>query len=107
MELKKTQTKPEEAMLIFSGRLDFLVRRELQSVLQSSQTEGIKSVLLDLTEVTFIDCAALGILVKAKKELAESQITLSLIASPGRVFDVLHTMNIDKMMIITSATQTV
>ncbi len=107
MELKKTQTKPEEAMLIFSGRLDFLVRRELQSVLQSSQTEGIKSVLLDLTEVTFIDCAALGILVKAKQELAESQITLSLIASPGRVFDVLHTMNIDKMMIITSATQTV
>ena len=94
-------------MLIFSGRLDFLVRRELQSALQNTQTEGIKSIFLDLTEVSFIDCAALGILVKAKHELTESEITLSLIASPGRVFDLLHTMNIDKMMTITSATQTV
>ncbi len=107
MEIKQTQTKPEEAMLIFSGRLDFLVRRELQSALQKTQTEGIKSVVLDLTEVSFIDCAALGILVKTKHELAESEMTLSLIASPGRVFDVLHTMNIDKMMTITPATQTV
>ncbi len=84
-----------------------MVRRELQSALQTTQTEGTKSVLLDLTEVSFIDCAALGILVKAKQELAESQITLSLIAAPGRVFDVLRTMNIDKMMTVTSATQTV
>ena len=107
MEIKTTQTKPEEAVLILSGRLDFIVRRELQATLQNKQTEETKFILLDLTDVSFIDCAALGILVKAKHELAESQITLSLIASPGRVLDVLRTMNIDKMMTITSATQTV
>ncbi len=107
MEIKQTQTNPEEAVLLLSGRLDFMVRRELQSALQTTQIKGTKSVLLDLTEVSFIDCAALGILVKARLELAESQITLSLISSPGRVFDVLHTMNIDKMMTITSATQTI
>ncbi len=107
MEIKKTQTNPEETVLILSGRLDFMVRRELQSALQNTQTEGTKDVLLDLTDVSFIDCAALGILVRTKQELADAHITLSLIASPGRVFDVLYTMNIDKMMTITSAPQEV
>lgn len=107
MEIKKTQTKPEETVLSLSGRLDFIVRRELQSALHTTQTEGSKSVILDLTEVSFIDCAALGILVQTKQELAEAQITLSLIASPGRVLDVLRTMNIDKLMTIESATQEV
>ncbi len=107
MEINKTQTKPEETVLSLSGRLDFMVRKELQSALQNTQAEGAKYVLLDLTEVSFIDCAALGILVQTKQELADAQITLSLIAVPGRVLDVLHTMNIDKMMPITSAKQAV
>ncbi len=105
MEINKTQTKPGETVLSLSGRLDFIVRRELQSALQNSQTEGTKDVLLDLTNVTFVDCAALGILVKSKQELADAHITLSIIAAPGSVFDVLHTMNIDKMMTITSTKQ--
>ncbi len=107
VEINKTQTKPDEVVLMFSGRLDFTVRRELQSALQNTQTEGTKYVLLDLTAVSFIDCAALGILVRTKQELADAHITLSLISAPGRVFDVLQTMNIDKMMTITSATQAV
>ncbi len=104
MDITRKQANPGETRLVLSGPLDFRVRKELQLAIQDAQTEGMKQVILDLRDVSFIDCAALGILVQAQQELAESQTTLSLVAAPGRVLDVLHTMNIDKMMTITSAT---
>ena len=90
-----------------SGRLNFIVRKELQGALQDAATGGTQHVILDLTDISFIDCAAMGILVKSKQDLATADITLSLIAAPGRALDVLHTMNIDKMMTITPTKQEV
>ncbi len=93
-----TQTTPETNTLSFSGKLDFTVRKELQAALKQVQTEGIQQIILDLTKVTFIDCAAIGILVRTKQEFDQVKKPISIVAGSGRVSDVLKVLNIDKML---------
>ena len=105
MEFTKKQTNPGETILILSGQLDFMVRKDFQAAIKNTQTEETQQVVLDLTNVSFIDCAAVGILVRAKHELAQAKITLSLIAAPGRVLTVLQTMNLGEMLAIVPTMQ--
>lgn len=98
MEITKQSLNPGETTLILSGQLDFMVRKDFQAALQNAQAKGTQHVILDLTQVSFVDCAALGILVRAKQKLVKAQITLSILTSPGRVFDILQIMNLDKIL---------
>ena len=82
-----------------------MVRQDFQAAIKDAQTEETQHVILDLTNVSFIDCAALGILVRANHELAKDQIRLSVISAPGRVFDVLQVMNLDQILSMVSAKQ--
>jgi anti-anti-sigma factor len=100
MQIIQKLTNPGETALILAGQLNFLVRKDLQAALHNAQIEGIHHIILDLTQVSFIDCSALGILVQAKQELAEAQITLSFLTSPGRVSDVLKLLNSNKKLSI-------
>ena len=102
MKITKQTTNPGETTLILSGRLDFMVRTDFLAALQDAKNAGIQHLILDLTQISFIDCAALGILVRAKQELSEAHITLSLLTAPGRVLNVLQTTNLDKILPITS-----
>jgi anti-anti-sigma factor len=75
-----------------------MVRKDFHAAIQEAQAEGKQHIILDLAEVSFIDCAAVGILVRAKQELADAHIRLSLRTAPGRVLDVLKLLNVDKML---------
>ncbi len=105
MEFTKKQTNPGETVLILSGKLDFMVRQDFQAAIKDAHTEETQHIILDLTNISFIDCAAIGILVRAKHEFAQAQITLSLIAAPGRVLTVLQTMNLGEMLSIVPTMQ--
>ncbi|MEX0829497.1 MAG: STAS domain-containing protein [Nitrospirales bacterium] len=98
MEIKRKDPNPEEIILIITGQLDFLVRKDFQAAIQEAQAEGKQHIILDLTEVSSIDCTAVGILVRAKQELADAQIRLSLRTAPGHVLDVLKLLNVDTML---------
>ena len=105
MEITKKQTNPKETVITFSGKLDFMVRKDFQAALQHSQTEEVQHIVLDFTQVSIIDCAAIGILVRAKQELSEAHITLSLLTLPGRAFDVLQAINVNDLFPIIQAKQ--
>ena len=107
MEYTKKQTNPGETILILSGQLDFIVRKDFQAAIKNAQIEETQQVVFDLTHVSFIDCAAVGILVRGKHELAQAQITLSLIAAPGRGLTVLQAMNLGEMLSIVPTMQDV
>ena len=106
MEITRTDRNPGEITLSITGQLDFMVRKDFQVAIQESQAEGPTHLILDLSQVSFIDCAAVGILVRAKQDLSDAQITLSLRTAPGRVFDVLKLLNVDKMLPVAIPTQT-
>ena len=102
MEITRKDANPGEITLIISGQLDFKVRKDFQAALQEAKAEAPTHIILDVSHVSFIDCAAVGILVRTKEELAQSEITLSLRATPGRVLDVLKLLNIEKILAVTS-----
>ena len=103
MEITRTDLPPGEITLTITGQLDFMVRKDFQAAIQEALASGPTRLIFDLSQVSFIDCAAVGILVRAKQELAEAQIKLSLRTAPGRVFEVLKLLNVDKMLPVTSA----
>jgi len=104
MEMIQHCPNPEETIIAFSGKLDFTARKPFQGAIQEAHIKGTPHIILDLTDVTFIDCSALGILVQAKEDFAQAQATLSLMAAPGRVLNVLRLSNLDKMIPIISPT---
>lgn len=103
MEITEKDPNPREIALIITGQLDFMVRKDFQVAIQEAQAEGPTHIILDFSQVSFIDCAAIGILVRAKQELAQAEITLSLRTASGRVLDVLKLLNVDKMLPVASA----
>jgi len=103
MEITRKGLNPGEITLIITGQLDFMVRKDFQAAIQEAQAEGTTHIIMDFSQVSFIDCAAVGILVRAKQELADAQIRLSLRTAPGRVFDVLKLLHVDKMLPVAPA----
>ncbi len=97
IEIIKKQPTPGEMTLTLIGQLDFMVRKDFQAALKDISSEGVEQIILDITQVSAIDCTALGILIKAKQELAEAQTRLSLLTSPGRVFGILKALELEKM----------
>ncbi len=105
VEIIQKQTSPKEMTLTLVGELNFMVRKDFQAAIDNAQDKGIESIILNLSHVTFIDCSALGILIKAKQELAKAEITFTLITSPGRVADTLKSLDIGKIIPITLINQ--
>ena len=105
MGITNRQTNPGEVTLVFSGPFDFTVRKDFKIAFQEAQTEDTKHIILDLTDVSFIDCAAIGLVIQAKHEIETTEISLTVNAVPGRVFDVLKLLNLDEMFSVVPAPQ--
>ena len=102
MQVTKRHVSPNEIHLVLEGQLNFQVRKELGGALQEAQAEEMTSLLLNLEQVTFIDCAAVGLFLIAHENMAEVGKALLLVVSPGRVLDILQDMGVSKLIPITS-----
>jgi anti-anti-sigma factor len=69
----------EPVVLRESGALDLAVAERLREALQAAFTESDDDVVLDLTEVEFVDSVILSIIVTAHKRFAASNRRLSLV----------------------------
>jgi anti-anti-sigma factor len=78
-------------MLVLSGELDFSMRTELEGALNRLFEAGV-CLILDLRDVTFIDSAALGLIISLHSSVRERGAgALAIIGRPesnvGRVFE--------------------
>ena len=83
-----------------AGELDLYTAPELKPALMAASGGGPGAVIVDLTECTFIDSTALGILVKAKKALAAEAIELSLVTSDRNILRVFEITGLDRVFTI-------
>ena len=67
------------------GELDALSAPDLDSALTSATTHPRPCLVVDLSEVTFMDSTGLGVLIKAARASAESQIEFSVVVTSPRV----------------------
>lgn len=75
------------------GELDLSVRDELRGRLVALPALEVHSVVLDLSDVTFLDCAALSAVIALARECAYADVRLLLAGVPGigrRLMDVLR-----------------
>ena len=83
--------KDGETVLSAAGELDVNTAPELREHLARLANEGVRKIVVDLTDVSFIDSTALSVLVSALKRLRQVDGDLML-ASPTpsvrRVFEI-------------------
>jgi anti-sigma B factor antagonist len=78
-------------MVLVEGEVDIATAARLISVLNSSVAEAIKSVIVDLTRVGFMDSTGLALLINANRRLSLRRKGFAVICPPGplrRVFEI-------------------
>jgi anti-sigma B factor antagonist len=78
----------DEVVVAVSGDIDIHTAPQIRDRLAALQAEGQKSVVVDLSGVSFLDSSALGALVAAHRELREAGGSLKLAAPRAHVLKV-------------------
>ena len=76
-------------ILTLVGRMDFQARQSFHQAMQKASLAQPKHVILNLSQVPYIDSAGIGLLMLAYKKMEKDNIHLSLEVSKGYVLDVL------------------
>lgn len=88
---------------VLSGDIDVSVAAEIAALADSAVTAHAGDVLVDLSEVTFIDSSGVGALVALNNSLADQGVrTLYLRPGPPNVMRVLHLVGLDEVFQLTS-----
>jgi anti-sigma B factor antagonist len=73
-------SRPPEALVRIQGELDLSTSSLVARRLRAASDEGCQRLLIDLSDVTFIDATALGMLTSTRRELAQRGGTLGFVA---------------------------
>ena len=88
-------------VLTLTGRMDFQSRHSFHQAIERAKCSKLQQIILNLSNVPFIDSAGLGLLMLAHKTLGEANIRLSLEMPDGYVREVLILTNIGQKFPIT------
>ena len=89
MHRVEIETHPHVAIVIAAGELDAYAVPDLAS--QFTNVHGTRKVLIDLEQVSFMDSSALGLIVRAARELGESGTEVGIVLPSGparRIFEI-------------------
>jgi anti-sigma B factor antagonist len=78
-------------LVLVEGEVDIVTASKLISVLNSSVAEAIRSVVVDLTNVGFMDSTGLALLINARRRLSLRRKGFAVVCPPGqlrRVFEI-------------------
>ncbi len=81
-------------LVVASGELDISATGRLSTVLAVASTSPAGRLILDVTEVSFIDSTALGTILKAAAQLDDNGTTLMVVAPEGPVRRLLEVTNL-------------
>ncbi|MDH5773878.1 MAG: anti-sigma factor antagonist [Nitrospirota bacterium] len=88
------QVKDGLVQLALAGRMDFNTRSSFMMSIDQAAQPKPHSIILNFSDVTFIDSAGLGLLMLAKKKLEELQIRLKIEVTEGYVKEVFTLTNL-------------
>jgi anti-sigma B factor antagonist len=90
LAVERTSRDGVELVLV-EGEVDIATAARLISVLNSSVAEALKSVVVDLTNVGFMDSTGLALLINAHRRLSLRRKGFAVVCPPGpvwRVFEI-------------------
>jgi anti-sigma B factor antagonist len=84
-------------VIALSGEVDLYTAPEFKQQLVEAITDGARNVVIDLTETTFIDSTALGVLVGGIRRLREVDGELSLVSSDRNITKIFEITGLDRV----------
>ena len=92
---------PEVAILVVGGEVDFEVSPQLKARLVRAIKGGSRRLILDLSDVTFIDSTAIGVLAGTVEKLDESGGgSLSVVSNHEKVIQIFEITGLDNLITI-------
>jgi anti-anti-sigma factor len=88
----------ELALVSVSGELDLHTAGCLQARIEEADTLGAGTVLVDLSEISFIDSSALEVLVRESKRLESRGHSLVLVTNDPRTRRILEVTGLDRVL---------
>lgn len=99
------KNRDDIAVLHLSGRFDFSSHRDFKNAHDGAlQTDGLKELVVDLTQVDYMDSSALGMLLLLREKANMSNIGISLRSCDGFVRQILEVANFQNIFTISPMT---
>lgn len=88
------------ALVAVSGELDLTSVDELRTALRTAAATRSPSVVVDVSDVSFIDSTALAALLRSNDELSSNGVQMVMACSPGSVRRLLTMTSLDDRLIL-------
>lgn len=85
-------------VITVSGEVDLATSPDLDQAIISGIESGAQSVIIDLTDVSFMDSSGLGVIVRGLKRSREADKDLDLIITNERVLKVFGITGLDQVI---------
>ena len=85
-------------ILKVSGRFNFYSRKTFQAVMRNAERGSTDHVIIDLSQVDFVDSVGIGLLALAQARLALQGMVMSLVGPRPAVKNILDVANIPKLI---------
>ena len=92
-------------LITVSGEVDLATSPELDVAIIAAIDSGTPSVVIDLTDVSFMDSSGLGVIVRALKRCREAENDLDLVITNKRVLKVFGITGLDQVIPIHASIQ--
>ncbi|MCW2856527.1 MAG: Anti-anti-sigma factor [Marmoricola sp.] len=102
-ELTVVDLDPLRAAICAVGELDIAARQDLADVLHQQDVAGRRFVRLDLSQVTFLDCSCLGVLLASHRRFLELHGLLVLSGVDDAVARILRVTGLEETLFIVAA----
>ena len=84
-------------VVVLEGEIDIYSAPEFKEVLVNSIEGGAHRIIVDLTEVTFIDSTALGVLVSGAKRVRPRNGNLDIVCSDENIIRIFEITGLDRI----------
>lgn len=91
------RTEGSWTIMSIDGEIDLLTAPTLRDRLMKPIDEGVTQLVVDMSNVSFLDSSGLGVLVAAHKRLRERDGRLVIVATARPVLSVLNLTGLDKV----------
>ena len=108
MELKVKRSEHDGVPIVSpAGEIDVFTAEKLKGALQDAESSsGEHDLIVDLSEVSFLDSTGIGVLVGALRRRREQDATLHLVTDKASILKILSITNLDTVFAVHPDLQT-
>lgn len=90
VQLSVQEPRPGVRVIMVAGELDMLSAPTLEQAVRDQWVEGLRGLIIDLTELIFLGCAGILVLIHAEEAARRANVPLRLVCKSQRLLRILR-----------------